>query len=164
MALAPFITESDLIDRVGLAEVARFSRGVGNVPDAGNVADAILIATDRFRVDAAKVYTLASIDALTAETVPDTVRYYVSWYAIDVLSGGSNTQQHIDDKIAEAKSWFSLLATGNLLFDVLIKIGAADASAGALVSRRNRATSVFGRAASTSDTLTSFDIHDPSLP
>jgi hypothetical protein len=162
VALTPFIDVDDLIARVQLSEVVRYSRGTGETPNEDNVDEAILIATDRFRVDAAKVYTLASIDALTAETVPATVRYYLSWYAIDVLAGGSKKPEHVEVKIAEAKTWLSFLATGNLLFDILVKIG-ADVSGGALVSRRNRSVSVFSRAVDGA-TSTSFDTHDPYLP
>src|SRR5260370_8463039 len=86
MALPTVIVQADLEARQPASEIARWSGGTNNVADATKVAEAIAIATSRFRSAASKVFTLDSIDALTTSTITEEAKLHISWDPVDILS------------------------------------------------------------------------------
>ena len=97
------ITQTDLENRLKLAEVVRFSGGTGTTPNAARVTDAIAKAENRMRSEIIKVFTAASWDALTAATCPDVAKIHLVSDAADLLSSGNERAQEIEDKALEAR-------------------------------------------------------------
>lgn len=97
------ITQTDLENRVKLAEVVRYSGGIGTTPNAARVTDAIAKAENRMRSEIIKVFTAASWDALTEGTCPDVAKIHLVSDAIDLLSAGNARPEEIESKALEAR-------------------------------------------------------------
>lgn len=121
------ITQTDLINRLKLAEVVRYSGGTGTSPNTGRVDDAIAKAESRMRSEAIKVFTPASWDALTAETCPDVAKIHLISDAVDLLSAGNTRADEIEKKADEARLFRIRIAKNDeRCFDaVLVLIGGA---------------------------------------
>jgi hypothetical protein len=152
MPLSPLITRADLEERLGVAEVARYERS-----NATAVNDACAFATDRFRSEASRIFTLESIDALTPATITREPRYHIISDACDILSAGSARPDFIDKKAAEAAQWRTFLALGKVPIDPLVRIGSGG---GSIAFAGRTEARVFAR---TSDGSGAFDQHDPTF-
>lgn len=152
MALANLIVKADLVARISAAEVDRFSKS--NDPF---VDQCIATATDRFRDEARRVFTVESIDALTSSSAPLIVKYHIGSDALDILSSGSKRPDHIEAAATEASQWRKFLAMGKVSLDGLVKIGSGT---GTMSFAGQGASRVFGR---TSDGMSDFDLHDPKF-
>ena len=149
------IIKTDLQARLGAAEVTRYSRSVES-----NIDSAIEQAWGKFRSAALNVFTAASINALTATTLPKEAYSHIVSDAAEILSSGQGRPDDIDTKSEEAKQWRGWLAGASkgvvAIFDgILVK---ASTSAGFAARRETR---VFTR---TDDEDGPFNTHDPSLP
>ena len=97
------IDKADLEQRLGVAEVVRYSRGSNNVANDGNINDAIARAESRMRSEAIKVFTPASWDAMTSGTVPAVAVIHLVSDAVDLLSSSSNRSAAEEDIVKKAE-------------------------------------------------------------
>jgi hypothetical protein len=97
------IIKADLENRLGASEVQRYTLG-----DSTRVDRAIGDAWSTFRSEALNVWTAASVDALTAETLPGEAHRHIVSDACDILSTGSSRMgaaEEIAKKAEEARMW-----------------------------------------------------------
>lgn len=94
------VTKTDLERRISAGEVSKFTRGDDNI-----VNSAIAQAWSKFRSEALNVWTPASVDALTAGTLPGEALYHIVSDACDVLSAGFARREEIEKKADEARLW-----------------------------------------------------------
>ncbi len=99
---------TDLEARLGVAEVQRFARQSLTRVDEVNAE-----AWAKFRSAALRVYTAASIDALTAETIPVDAKGYIVSDMADIISAGQARAADIQVKADAATLWRSRVATHN---------------------------------------------------
>lgn len=119
--------QADLESRYGVAEIARWSKSETDTPDPAKVLDAIGQAWSAFDSAARNIFTAASINALTSETLPGEAKTHIVSHAIDILSAGSARDAEIEKKAGEAKEWRAWLVGGTVraFDDVLTKVGSA---------------------------------------
>lgn len=110
------ITQTDLENRVGVAEVSRYSRANGNL-----VTSAIAQAESKARSSALNTFSAASWDAMTSSNLPGEALYHLVSDAVDILSAGSGRPAEIQTKADEAKMWRSYLAGDTVrCFDAIL--------------------------------------------
>lgn len=151
---AILITTAELSDYV-----SRFSSSA----TSGELSAAVAEATDKVRQAALEDYTVASFEALTADTVPPAMRGHCLAIAAGVLTRNhASRPDTVQAAYDEAFQWLGLLAHGMTHFDEdedsgLVKINAD--TDGARVSYTTR-TRAFKRLSDASD---DYSLRDPKI-
>jgi hypothetical protein len=141
------VVQSDLENRISVAEVARFSGGV-----QAKIDEAIAEAWGKARSAALNVFSPTSFDALTSSTLPAEAKSHIVSDALDILSSGKNRADDITKKADEARSWRSWVATDKVrCFDGILSrpsivngVKASTAAPSQSVFNRDNTNSKFG--------------------
>lgn len=114
------VEQSDLEARLSPADVIRFAK-----QNINRVEEVIAEGWAKFRGAALRVYTAASIDALTTSTLPADAKSHIVSLVVDILTSGQQRAADIQLKAEAAEKWLSRVATHNelQLDEVLTEIG-----------------------------------------
>jgi len=120
-------TEANLEEYAGGAvRLAQFSDG-----DSAAVLTAIYKASDMFRTAAIHQYTEASVDALTATTIPYEPRQHIEAVALFLLTIGDDVQPESHRYAYErAEAYFGRLRRGEAVVNGLTQQGGASSGTG----------------------------------
>lgn len=130
--MTPPITKSDLETVWTSGEIARWSKGVGNVANDGNIIAAILKGWGEVRSALLNRYPAASVDALTTSTLPDLARGYAVALAVDWLSAGSHPREEIESQAKQARIWLALIVSqrDHTFAGILVDLSAGSSGGG----------------------------------